>query len=179
MEFQETQERSEIVFDGRILRVRRDTALLHNGKRALREVVEHPGGVCIAAVDKEKNVWLVDQFRYPFMQTVTELPAGKLERGEAPDPAAARELREETGFTADSIERVGAIYPSPGFSDEVLHMYIATGLHAGAMQLDEDEFLRCYSQPLDEAVARVLSGEIRDAKTVALLLLCDKRFNGR
>ncbi len=176
MEYKETTQSSELMFDGKVVRVRRDVALLYNGKPAMREVVEHPGGVCIAAVDGEKNVWLVDQFRYPFMKTLAELPAGKLERGEDPDLAAARELREETGFTADRIERVGEIYPSPGFSDEILYMYIATGLRAGAQALDEDEYLDCYKQPLKTAVGRVLSGEIKDAKTVALLLLCDKKF---
>ncbi|MEA5051240.1 MAG: NUDIX hydrolase [Oscillospiraceae bacterium] len=176
MEYRETTAASEIVYDGKIVRVRRDTARLHNGKQALREVVEHPGGVCVAAVDDKGNVWLVDQFRYPFMRTLTELPAGKLERGEDPDAAAARELREETGFAADSIERVGELYPSPGYTDEILYMYIATGLRPIGQQLDEDEFLSCYSLPLPTAVGRVLSGDIADAKTVALLLLCDRRF---
>ncbi len=174
MEYTEETYSSETVFEGKVFTAKRDVARLHNGKLAAREVVVHTGGVCIAAVDENRNVYLVDQFRYPFMKTVTELPAGKLERGENPDLAAARELKEETGFTAKSLVRVAENYPTPGYCSEILYLYLATGLTAGEQRLDEDEFLNCYKLPLAEAARRVLSGEISDGKTQALLLIADK-----
>lgn len=177
MEFKEKTHSSETVFVGKVFTVKHDIAELHTGKLASREVVEHTGGVCIAAVDGEKNVYLVDQFRYPFMRTITELPAGKLEKDEDPDLAAARELKEETGFTAKSLVRVAESYPSPGFCSETLYLYLATGLISGEQRLDEDEFLSCYKIPLATAVERVLSGEIFDGKTQTLLLLADKILN--
>lgn len=174
MDFSEKTRSSETVFEGRVFTAKRDTALLPNGRLASREVVVHNGGVCIAAVDDERNIYLVDQFRYPFMKTLTELPAGKLEKGEDPDLAAARELKEETGFTAKSLVRVAESYPSPGYCSEILYLYLATGLTAGEQKLDEDEFLSCYKLPLSEAVRRVMSGEISDGKTQSLVLLADR-----
>lgn len=174
MDFSEKTRSSETVFEGRVFTAKRDTALLPNGRLASREVVVHNGGVCIAAVDDERNIYLVDQFRYPFMKTLTELPAGKLEKGENPDLAAARELKEETGFSAKSLVRVAESYPSPGYCSEILYLYLATGLTAGEQRLDEDEFLSCYKLPLSEAVRRVLSGEISDGKTQSLVLLADR-----
>lgn len=174
MDFSEKTRSSETVFEGRVFTAKRDTALLPNGRLASREVVVHNGGVCIAAVDDERNIYLVDQFRYPFMKTLTELPAGKLEKGENPDLTAARELKEETGFSAKSLVRVAESYPSPGYCSEILYLYLATGLTAGEQRLDEDEFLSCYKLPLSEAVRRVLSGEISDGKTQSLVLLADR-----
>ncbi len=174
MDFSEKTRSSETVFEGRVFTAKRDTALLPNGRLASREVVVHNGGVCIAAVDDERNIYLVDQFRYPFMKTLTELPAGKLEKGENPDLTAARELKEETGFSAKSLVRVAESYPSPGYCSEILYLYLATGLTAGEQKLDEDEFLSCYKLPLSEAVRRVMSGEISDGKTQSLVLLADR-----
>lgn len=161
---------SEEIFRGKIIRVRRDTVELPNGKTAGREIVEHNGGVCILALDEEDCTYLVRQYRYAFEQELTELPAGKLEPGEDPAACALRELEEETGQRAGKLLYLGAIMPSPGFSREVLHAYLATELTAGEMHLDEDEFLDVERLPFSALYARVCAGEIQDAKTVFAVL---------
>ncbi|MDO4565783.1 MAG: NUDIX hydrolase [Oscillospiraceae bacterium] len=174
MDFTEKTLSREVIYEGRIIRVYRDRALIPGGKEALREVVEHPGGVCIAAVDDERRVYLVEQYRYPMEENTVELPAGKLEWGEEPYLAAVRELKEETGCTAEKIDYVGVMYPSPGFSAEKLYMYIATGLKKGEQALDEDEYLTLSLLPLKEAAERALAGEFKDGKTALLLLAADR-----
>lgn len=171
MDFTEKTLSREEIFSGKIIKVHRDIASLPDGGEAVREVVEHPGGVCIAAIDDKRRVFLVEQYRYPMGENTLELPAGKLDWGEEPGAAAVRELKEETGCTADKIEYAGVIYPSPGFSAEKLYMYIATDLKEGEQALDEDEFLALKRVPLAEAAAAALSNGYKDAKTVALLLI--------
>lgn len=161
---------SEKIFDGKILHIRRDTALLPNGQEAVREVVDHPGGVCVVALDDENRVLLVRQFRYPYMQLLREIPAGKLEYGEDPREAAIRELREETGATAGKFQSLGELYPSPGYCGEIIRMYLARDLRFGETHLDEDEFLNLERIPFGTLVEQVLSGEIKDAKTIAAAL---------
>ena len=173
MKLKETTRSSETIFEGKVVHLKRDVVILPDGSEAYREVVEHTGGVCIAAVDDERRVFLVDQFRYPIGAVVTELPAGKLERGEDPYAAAVRELREETGCTADEVRSLGSILPSPGYTSERLHLYLATGLHEGTQSLDDGEFLNCYRIPLSEAVSMVRDNRIEDAKSATLLLLAD------
>ena len=162
------------VLDGKLLKVDRDTVELDGGKRALREVVRHPGGVCVAALDKEGNLWFVRQFRYAMGREVVELPAGKLEPGEQPDPAALRELREETGFCAKRLIKLSECYPSPGYTNEVLHLYLALDLTAGEQQLDEDEQITAFAIPLRRAAEMVLSGDLPDGKTQALVLMAQE-----
>ena len=162
------------VLDGKLLKVDRDTVVLDDGREALREVVRHPGGVCIAALDDDNNLWFVRQFRYAMGKDVTELPAGKLEWGEEPGLAAARELQEETGFTADRIVKLAAGYPSPGYTTEVLHLFFATGLHAGEQHLDEDEQITAFPIPLEKAVEMVMAGELCDSKTQTLVLMVNE-----
>ena len=174
MELFEKTLTSKTLFEGKVVNLKVDTAQLPDGREAYREVVEHPGGVCIAAVDEEGYVYLVEQWRYPFAEVVMELPAGKLERGEDPDLAAARELREETGFTCESLKKVGVSYSSPGFCSEVIHLYIADGLKKGSQDLDDGEFLNLTRMPLSEAVEMAVDGRIKDGKSRTLLLLCDK-----
>ena len=159
------------IFEGRVVRLRRDTVELENGKQTFREVIDHPGGVSILALDQDQNVFFVRQFRYPFGELLLEIPAGKLDHGPGEDHYACgvRELREETGCTADEITYLGCIYPSPGFLTEVTHLYAARGLHAGEMQPDEGEFLELVRIPADELERRIAAGEIRDAKTVAAM----------
>ncbi len=125
------------------------------GKRQIvrREVVEHPGGVGILPLDDNGVCYMVRQFRYPFSRQLLEIPAGKLEYGEDPLACAVRELGEETGFTADELIPLGKCLTSPGFSSEVLHLYLARGLHAGRAHLDEDEFLNVEKHPLAELAA--------------------------
>ena len=157
-------------YKGKIINLRVDQARLPNGHTASREVVEHPGGVCIAALTDQKELLFVRQFRYPYGEVLLELPAGKLDVGEDPLEAGKRELKEETGASAKDYTDLGKLYPSPGYCGEVIHMYMATGLHYGEMNPDEDEFLEVEKIPLKKAAQMVLDNEIRDAKTQAAVL---------
>lgn len=170
MELTEKTLFSEKIFDGRILHIRRDTVLLPNGSQATREVLDHPGGVCVLALDGENRVLLVKQFRYPYEKVLTELPAGKLEYGEDPEQAALRELREETGAVPKKFRFLGELYPSPGYCGEIIRMYLAQELTFGETSLDEDEFLNMERMGFGALTEQVLSGEIRDAKTIAAVL---------
>lgn len=170
MELTEKTLSSEKIFDGRILHVRRDTVLLPNGHESTREVVDHPGGVCVLALDGQQRVLVVSQYRYLYEQVLTELPAGKLEYGEDPAQAAVRELREETGAVAGQFESLGELYPSPGYCGEIIRMYLARDLSFGDTAPDEDEFLNLERVPFEQMVERVLSGELKDAKTIAAVL---------
>ena len=162
---------SEQVFDGRLLKVYRDQVLLPNGKKTGREYIRHNGAVCIAALTDDGRIVVERQYRYPFDRVITELPAGKLDSpDEDPLEAAARELKEETGITADSMEYLGGLIPTCAYSTELIHMYLARGLHFGDRRLDEDEFLNVSLMPLSELVDRILKGEIMDSKTQAAAL---------
>ena len=161
---------SREVFCGRIIRVRVDEVRLPNGKTAAREVIEHPGGVCILALDEQNRAAVVRQYRYAFGRVMTELPAGKLEPGEEPFATARRELAEEVGASAAEWTDLGALIPSPGCYAETLHMYLARGLTFRAPDPDEDEFLEAEFVPLTELAEQCLSGQIQDAKTVAAVL---------
>ncbi len=167
--FEETVD-SQTLFEGHIIKVKLDLARLENGKTAGREVVEHPGGVAVLAMEEDGTVYTVKQFRYPFAQVVEELPAGKLDGPEDHEKAARRELSEEVGVEADELRYLGCLLASPGFCTEVLHMYFARGLRHGACHPDEDEFLSVERIPFDTLYQRVMAGEITDAKTVAITL---------
>ena len=171
MDFTEKKLSEQYYFQGRIMKARVDEVALPGGRRATREGCEHLGGVGILPIDADGEVLLVRQFRYPFGELLLEIPAGKLDHGPGEDHYACgvRELREETGCTADEITYLGCIYPSPGFLTEVTHLYAARGLHAGEMQPDEGEFLELVRIPADELERRIAAGEIRDAKTVAAM----------
>lgn len=170
MDMTEKTLESREVYRGRILRVREDRVRLPNGKEGVREVVEHPGGVAILAIDSEDRVLLVRQYRYPFERVLTEIPAGKREPGEPPFITAQRELQEEVGVTADTWTELGTLIPSPGCYGETLYLYMAQDLHFGATHPDEDEFLEPLRVPLDEAVRQCMDGTLTDAKTVAAIL---------
>lgn len=161
---------SKSIFQGVIVDLRVDRVILPNGAEAGREVVSHPGGVCVVPYHDDGTVTVVRQFRYPFGTVITELPAGKLERGEDHRLAGIRELEEETGLTADSFEYMGGLLSSPGFSDEVLHLYLARGLHQGPCRPDPDEFLELQRVPFQELLEQAMDGRLQDAKTVAGLL---------
>lgn len=161
---------SEKIFDGKILHIRRDTVRLPDGSEAIREVVDHPGGVCVLALDDQNRALMVSQFRYPYREVVREVPAGKLEYGEDPAAAAVRELKEETGAAAGEFRSLGELYPSPGYCGEIIRMYLARDLTFGETHLDEDEFLNLERVPFEQLVEQVLSGEIKDAKTIAVVL---------
>ena len=175
--FEKTVE-SQVLYQGKIVTLRRDVALLENGKTALREVVEHPGGVCVLPLEADGTVYTVKQFRYPFGRVIEELPAGKLDGPEDHRAGAIRELSEEVGLAAGELIYLGCMLPSPGFCTEVLHIYLARDLRHGKQHLDEDEFLSVERATLDQLVERVMSGELEDAKT-ALAVLKVKEFLSR
>lgn len=158
------------LFEGRILKLRQDTAKLPNDAVVTREVVEHPGGVCVAALTDREELLFVRQFRYPYGRVLAELPAGKRDPGEEPLTTGKRELEEETGFTAENYRFLGELYPSPGYFNEIIFLYLATGLVAGETHPDADEFLEVERIPLQEAVEMVMNGELPDAKTQAAVL---------
>ncbi len=179
MEYFEKQIRSEEKYKGIIVRVRLDEAELHTGKMVRREVVEHPGGVTILPVDDDGYCYMVRQFRYPFGRMLLEAPAGKLEAGEDPLECAKRELSEETGFSARELIDLGCCYTSPGFSTEVLHIYLARGLEAGKAHPDQDEFLNVEKISLSELSDRVMRNEVEDGKTAIAILKAEKLMNGK
>ena len=168
----ERRQDSKYVYKGSVINLRLDTAVLPNGNTAKREVIEHPGGVCVLPIDKNGDVLLVKQFRYPYMAETLEVPAGKRDKEGDADPLSCgkRELKEETGAAAENYIPLGTLYPSPGYTDEVIYMYAATGLSFGEAEPDEDEFINLIRIPLEKAVDMVLSGEIVDAKTQAAVL---------
>ena len=170
MELWEKRVSGKTIFEGKIITVKVDEALLPNGAAARREVVEHNGGVCILALCEDGTVPLVRQFRYPLGEVLLELPAGKLERGEEPRAAAVRELGEEVGLEPDEVTELGFVYASPGFCTEKLHMYLARELKTVPVHPDEDEFLDVEYLTFETLVEQVMSGEIQDAKTVAAVL---------
>ena len=138
----ERQQTSEEIFDGKVLHVFKDNVELPNGGSAVREVVRHIGAVCIVPVKDDGNIILERQFRYVTGQVLTEIPAGKLDfTDEVPLDAAKRELKEETGYTAENWTELGIFYPTPAYSDEKITMFLATGLTGGEQKLDKDEFL--------------------------------------
>ena len=165
MDFTEKPLKQDYLYRGKIVNLRVDNAELPDGTTALREVIEHPGGVCVAALTEKEELLFVEQFRYPYMETVLELPAGKLEYGEDPFEAGKRELQEETGATAKNYRDLGKLYPTPGYCGEIIHMYLAENLTFSEQHLDEDEFLEVRRIPLEEAFQMVMRNEIRDSKT--------------
>ena len=162
---------SEDIFDGVVLHVKRDMVTLSNGNTAVREVIRHIGAVCVIPVTENNEVIVERQYRYPLDRVILEIPAGKLD---APDEdrlsAIRRELREETGYTADEWTVLGDFHPAPAYSDEYITMYLARGLHKGDRHLDEDEFLDVYAIPLADLVRDVMEGRISDAKTQVCIL---------
>ena len=179
MDYSEKKLRQVNRYQGIIVNVTTDIAQLSNGKTTLREVVEHPGGVCILPVDDNGDAWCVRQYRYPLGEHLLEAPAGKLEPGEEPLRCAERELSEETGYTADELISLGSYYTSPGYSTECLHLYLAVGLHRGRAHLDAGEFLDLERVPFAELYEMVSRGEIRDGKTAICVLQARRHLEVR
>ncbi len=171
MNLEEKQLKAEYLYKGKIINLRRDEALLPNGNTTLREIIEHPGGVCVAALTDNDEVLMVRQFRYPYGEIVLEIPAGKRDnKDEAPLECGKRELKEETGATAEKFIELGQLYPTPGYCGEIIWLYAAIGLTFGETDFDEDEFLSIERIPLEKCVEMILSGEIKDAKTQTAVL---------
>lgn len=170
MHLQEKTITSDTVYEGRIFTITHDTAELENGETAVRDVLLHSGGVCVIPVTENNEIFMVKQFRYPFREVTTEIPAGKLEKGESPHDCGRRELLEETGCTCTEYIYLGEIYPTPAYNTEVIHVYLAKGLSYEKQSLDADEFLDVEKIPLSEAVELVMDGRIKDAKTQIAVL---------
>ncbi|ADO57152.1 NUDIX domain-containing protein [Paenibacillus polymyxa] len=153
------------IFEGKVITVQVDTVELPDGSTGKREIVKHPGAVAVLALHEGKML-VVDQYRQAMGRCEVEIPAGKLERGEDPLEAAGRELREETGYTAKSLKLLHSFYTSPGFADEIIHLYVAEDLERGEMEPDEDEFLELFEVALEEAHTLIREGRISDAKTI-------------
>jgi len=163
----------ELVFSGRLLQVHRDRVRLPDGSEAVREYIRHPGAVAIVALFADGRVLLERQFRYPLGRAFIEIPAGKLEPGEAHLATAKRELLEETGYVAAQWRRLGLIHNAIGYSDEGIEIWAARGLELREQQLAEGEFLEVFTLPLAEAQAMARDGRITDVKTIAGLLWLD------
>lgn len=155
-------------YHGKIIDLHLDEIELPNGEHAYREYVSHRGGAAILPVDGD-YIYLVRQFRYPYKEILTEIPAGKLELGEDPIVTATRELEEETG-TVGNIRPLGIIYPTPGYTNEKLYIFVATDLKKTQTHFDDDEFLDVVRVPLKTALKDVLDGNIKDAKTAYAIL---------
>ncbi len=164
---------SETAFNGGFLKVDHVDVVLPNGKPASREVIRHPGAVAIVALDDAGRVLLVHQYRTALERVTVEIPAGKLDLGEDPAHAAQRELKEETGYTAGRLDYLMPIACAAGYSDEIIHLYMATGLEHGMSCPDEDEFVAASWVQLEDLVDDVLDGRIEDSKTVIAALICD------
>lgn len=157
---------SEKVFSGNLLNITLDKVELCNGKTSSREVVYHPGGVCVLPHIKDTDeILLVKQFRYPYRKVLLEVPAGKVEPNEDPLDTAKRELQEETGALGENYKSLGIVYPSPGYSAEKIYIYSCEVKHIGETNFDEDEFLNVHRMKIQDALKMISSDQIHDAKT--------------
>ena len=170
MDFEEKTIGTTPIYDGKIIHVRVDDVVLPNGKTAKRELISHGGGVGLLAVKDNGEVLMVEQFRIAAKSKMLEIPAGKLEKGEDPLECGKRELIEETGYKAGKIQFLGDYYATPGYCEEVLHLYLATELEFVGQHLDPDEFLNVKTYTLDELFDMVMNNKIYDAKTAIAIL---------
>lgn len=176
--FEEKTTKTESIFQGKVISLRVDDVLLPDGNEAKRELIKHPGAVCVIAITDEKKIILVEQYRKALERPLVEVPAGKLEAGEEPSYCAERELEEETGYRPGSITHIQSFYTSPGFADELVHVFLAEGLKKveGGLVADEDEFVELMEVTLSEAEQLAKDERIFDAKTLWALQYI--RLNG-
>ena len=170
MTFEEKTLKSEKIYEGAIINLRRDKVTVQGGT-SYREIIEHNGGAVIAALTEDKKLVMVRQYRKPADKVMLEVPAGKIDPGEKPLEAAVRELKEETGYTAEKVEFLTQFYPSVGYSEEVLYLYLCTGLIPGETNFDENEAIDIEEVELDRLFKMAMSGEIDDAKTLIAILM--------
>ena len=173
----ETVLASERIYEGRLINLRVDQIRTAAGVESVREIVEHPGAIALIALDEAGRVLLVKQYRHAVRAVTLEIPAGTLEPGEEPLAAAQRELREETGYRAGQLDRLGGIYTAPGFSTEYIHFYLATQLTPDRLAMDDDEVIDLIRLPLSEAVDLIRAAQIDDGKSVSGLLLAQVWLN--
>ena len=168
---------SETIAAGGMLTVKRDQVRLPNGNISQREYVMHPGAVVVVPLLPNGNIILEKQFRYPLHQVFIELPAGKIDAGEDILVTGQRELLEETGYSAIQWIKLGHQHPCIGYSNEVIHMYLARGLTAGAHRRDDDEHLEVFEAPFEQCLSMIQNGEITDGKTIVALLFTERYLN--
>ncbi|GGC86750.1 ADP-ribose diphosphatase [Thalassobacillus devorans] len=175
--FEEKTIDTEKIFDGKVIKLQVDSVTLPDGNTSKRELIKHPGAVAIIALTEENNIVFVEQYRKALEKSILEIPAGKLEDGEAPEVTAKRELEEETGYTTDHLELVTSFYTSPGFADELVYVYFTNQLKRLQEDIagDEDEFVEKYELPLGEAERLMEEKRIHDAKTAYALLYLKTR----
>lgn len=177
MDFFEKTISTDRIYDGKVINFRVDTVELPNGGVSKRELVEHPGGVGVVAVDGDGCLLLVEQFRKSYDKMILEIPAGKMERGEEPERCGRRELEEETGYAAERFEFLGECYPSVGYTNEIIRLFLASGLKKTQQHTDEDEFLNVIRVPFEAVYKRIMNNEIADAKTVIGVLKAYMKLN--
>ena len=177
MDFEEKTIDTREIYSGRIIHVKEDIVRLPDGNTEGRELVLHNGGVAVIAVDENKNILMVRQYRKPYEEVVLEVPAGKLEKGENPDDAGIRELREETGYKAHKYKFIGKCYPSPGYLNEIISMYLAEDLEFVGQELDAGEFVEVEKIPLETLYNMVMDNKIVDAKTQIAILKAYRILN--
>ena len=161
---------SKAIYNGKVLKFHVDTVELENGHISTRELVDHPGGVGVVAIDGDGYVCMVTQYRKPYEKAVTEIPAGKLDPRETPEVCGKRELKEETGLVCESLVSLGELYPSAGYTNEIIHLYLATDFVQGEANPDDDEFVDVEKIHIDTLCDMIMSGEIKDGKTIAAIL---------
>ncbi len=179
MNYEEKTVSEKHIYKGNIINVDNLTVTLPDGRQATRDIVRHPGASVVVPLNEKGEVYMVRQFRKPIDAVTLEIPAGKLDPGEDPLICAKRELKEETGLEAKEIKHLVSIHSTPGFSNEVLHMYSATGLSEGESCADEDEFISTEKYPVADLIEMILNGKITDAKTIVGVLLADKILSGK
>lgn len=168
--------KTEHLFEGRAFKIRRDWVRTPDGRETKFDIIEHHGSVILVPIDADGNVIFVRQYRHAAGQELLELPAGTLDEGEAPEVCAAREIREETGFAAGRLEKIGEFFLAPGYSTEFMVVFLARDLYSAPLEADADEFLRVEKIPLQTAFEMARRGAIPDAKSLAALLLVSPRL---
>jgi len=179
MNYEEKTIAEKHIYSGNIINVDLLTVTLPDGRQATRDIVSHPGASVVVPLNEKGEVYMVRQYRKPIETVSLEIPAGKLDHGEDPKVCAERELKEETGLIAENLTHLVSIHSTPGFSNEVLHLYVATGLSEGESCADEDEFISTEKYTVAELEGMVLKGEITDAKSIIGILFADKIISGK
>jgi len=179
MNYEEKTISEKHIYTGNIISVDLATVTLPDGRQATRDIVRHPGASAVIPINENGEIYMVRQYRKPIDRVSLEIPAGKLDKGEDPRVCAERELKEETGLTAREITHIISIHSTPGFSNEVLHLYAATGLKEGQSCADADEFISTEKFTIAQLTDMILKGEITDAKSIIGILLADKIVDGK
>lgn len=179
MIFEEKTMKSDKIYDGKILNLRIDTVELPDKKYSKREIIEHPGGVGILAIDKEGSIILVNQYRKALEDFSLEIPAGKLEINEEPRETAIRELREETGFESSNLSYIMEFFPSPGYTNEKIYLFLAEDLYEVESEPDQGEFLEKSTVSINQLIKKINKGDILDSKTIIAAYVAKDILNNK